>query len=349
MVQYQVIFEVSLSHKYYSGPFTKDYEVIMTASLQAVMKSYQLIFKKKAEGFAILGKSDHLFLLSSSKEAIKFRFGIQIKNRYFENFSKIRPAAPYMKYMFRNEIYQENKDGESETQEINLHAGKLLSDTNYNFCLSRNFQPSKIWGNELIISDRNNNYFEGEIDENTQLGQILTDDYGSYQVKSSQSAEEDEIFYLEPELKKSWGIVEISLQSSSDTQFEKVIGSHFKINIDARKVFWSYYFVSNNNNYFKNISVYIGKEKIDFSEVEQVLLPNNQGATKITSRTAISLSKFYEEPKIYAELEDIASQGSKEVAGINKIYLPTPNIQRIKAVAVNQEIRYYAEMYIQNL
>ena len=247
MVQYQVLFEVSLSHKYYSGPFSKDYEIIMTPSLQAMMKSYQLVFKKKAEGFAILGKSDHLFLLSSSKEAIKFRFGIQIKNRYFENFSKIRPAAPYMKYMFRNEIYQENKKGESEKKDINLHADSLLSDTNFNFCLSRNFQPFKIWGNELTISNRNDNYFEGEIDENTQLVQILTDDYGSYQVKSSQSAEEDEIFYLEPELKKSWGIVEISLQSSADTQFEKVIGSHFKINIDARKVFWTYYFVSNNN------------------------------------------------------------------------------------------------------
>ena len=348
MVQYQVIFEVSLSHKYYSGPFTKDYEVIMTASLQAVMKSYQLIFKKKAEGFAILGKSDHLFLLSSSKEAIKFRFGIQIKNRYFENFSKIRPAAPYMKYMFRNEIYQENKDGESETQEINLHAGKLLSDSNFNFCLSRNFQPFKIWGNDLTISDRNNNYFEGEIDENTQLGQILTDDYGSYQVKSSQSAEEDEIFYLEPELKKSWGIVEISLQSSADTQFEKVIGSHFKINVDARKVFWTYYFVSSNNNYFKNISVYIGKEKIDFSEVEQVLLPNNQGATKITSQTAISLSKFYEGPKIYAELVDATPQELRELTGRRKISLPTPNIERIKAIVNNGEIRYYSEMYIQN-
>ena len=349
MVQYQVLFEVSLSHKYYSGPFSKDYEIIMTPSLQAMMKSYQLVFKKKAEGFAILGKSDHLFLLSSSKEAIKFRFGIQVKNRYFENFSKIRPAAPYMKYMFRNEIYQENKKGESEKKDINLHADSLLSDSNFNFCLSRNFQPFKIWGNDLTISDKNNNYFEGKIDENTQLGQILTDDYGSYQVKTSQSAEEDEIFYLEPELKKSWGIVEISLQSSADTQFEKVIGTHFKINIDARKVFWTYYFVSNNNNHFKNISVYKGKEKIDFSEVEQVLLPNNQGATKITSQIAISLSRFYDGPKIYAELEDIASQGSKEVVGINKIYLPTPNIQRIKAVAVNQDIRYYAEMYVQNV
>ena len=162
-----------------------------------------------------------------------------------------------MKYIFRNEIYQENKNGESERQDINLHAGKLLSDTNFNFCLSRNFQPFKIWGNDLTISDRNDNYFEGKIDENTQLGQILTDDYGSYQVKSSQSAEEDEIFYLEPELKKSWGIVEISLQSSAHTQFEKVIGSHFKIKIDARKVFWTYYFVSNNNNYYiSNINPY---------------------------------------------------------------------------------------------
>ena len=107
--------------------------------------------------------------------------------------------------------------------------------------------------------------------------------------------------------------------------------------------------MSNNNNHFKNISVYKGKEKIDFSEVEQVFLPNNQEATKITSQIAISLSRFYDGPKIYAELEDIASQGSKEVVGINKIYLPTPNIQRIKAVAVNQDIRYYAEMYIQNL
>ena len=51
-----------------------------------------------------------------------------------------------------------------------------------------------------------------------------------------------EIFYIEPDLKKSWGIIEISLQTSANTQFEKVLGSHFKIRLDARKVFWTYYF-----------------------------------------------------------------------------------------------------------
>ena len=349
MVQYQVLFEVSLNHKYYSGPFSKDYEIIMTSSLKLMMKSYQLIFKKTISGFTILGKSDKSFLLSLSKEAIRFRFGIQMKNRYFENFSKIRPQEPYMKYIFRNEVYQEIRDEESEVQDIRLYSGKLLSDANFNFCLLGNFQPHKVWGNELTISNGNNNYFEGEIDETTQLGQLLTDDYGSYQVKSSKADEEDEIFYLEAELKKSWGIIEISLQSSAHTEYEKVIGSHFKINIDARKVFWTYYFVSNDNNYFKNISIFIGKDKVDFSDAEQVILPNNRAATKITSKIAISLSKFYEGPKIYAELEDAAPQESREVSGKNKVNLPTPDINRIKAVANNGEIRYYSEMYIQNL
>ncbi|MAJ51100.1 MAG: hypothetical protein CMB82_05745 [Flammeovirgaceae bacterium] len=321
----------------------------MTSSLLTMMKSYQLIFKKKDEGFVILGKSEKLFLISSSKEAIKFRFGIQIKNRYFENFSKIRPKEAYMKYIFRNEVYQESKDEQLETKEIILHPDKWLSDNNFNFCLSGNFKPNKVWGNEFTVSNENGNYFEGEIDETIQLGQLLTDDYGSYQVKSSEASEEDEIFYFEPELKKSWGIIEISLQTSSYTQYKKVIGSHFKIKIDARKVFWTYYFVSNDNNYFKNISVLIGKDKLDFSEAEQVILPNKQAATKITSQKAISLSKFYKGPKIYAELEDLRSQELKEGGGINKVYLPTPDIQRIKAVAHDGEIKYYSEMYIQNL
>ena len=348
MVQYQVLFEVSLNHKYYLGPFAKDYEIIMTSSLKAMMKSYQLIFKKTAAGFTVLGKSDQSFLLSSSKEAIKFRFGIQMKNRYFENFSKILPQERYMKYIFRNEVYQENKNKESKTQDVILHSGKLLSDDNFNFCLSGSFKPNKIWGSELTISDGNGNYFEGEIDETTQLGQLLSDDYGSFQVNTSVAAEVDEVFYLDPELNKSWGIIEVLLQSSAQTQYEKVIGSHFKINIDARKVFWTYYFVSISDKYFKNIDIFRGKEKVNFSDPEQVILPNGQAATKITSQKAITLSRFYEGPKIYAELGDTA-QGSKEAANINKIYLPTPNVQRIKAIVNNGDIRYYSEMYIQNL
>jgi hypothetical protein len=229
-----------------------------------------------------------------------------------------------------------------------LHSGKLLSDDNFNFCLSGSFKPNKIWGSELTISDEKGNYFEGEIDDSTQLGQLLSDDYGSFQVNTSAAAEVDEVFYLDPELNKSWGIIEILLQSSTQTQYEKVIGSHFKINIDSRKVFWTYYFVSISDKHFKNIDIFRGKEKVTFSDPEPVILPNGQAATKVTSQTAISLSKFYEGPKIYAELGDTA-QGSKEAAGINKIYLPTPNIQLIKAVVNNGDIRYYSEMYIQNL
>ena len=349
MDQYKILFEVSLSHKYYSGPFSKDYEIVISSSIRKLMKSYQLLFKKKVDGFIILGKSAQLFLISSSKKAIKFRFGIQVKNRYFENFSKIRPQEPYMKYIFRNEVYQEINHGQLEIKEVMLHSGNYLSETNFNFCLQGNFQPNKVWGNELTISDENGNFFDGEIEEKTQLGQLLSDDYGSYQVKSSGVSKEDEIFYLEPDLKKSWGIIEISLQTSANTQFEKVLGSHYKIRLDARKVFWTYYFVSNNANHFKNISVFIGKYKLNFSDGEHVILPNNQTATKITSQNTISISKFYGEEKIYAKLED---DGSVEVRGgkmLTKIYLPTPDIQRIKAVEFNGETKYYSEMFIQNL
>jgi hypothetical protein len=349
MDQYKVLFEVSLSHNFYLGSFSKDYEIVMSSSIRTMMKSYQLLFKKKADGFIILGKSAQLFLISSSKKAIKFRFGIQVKNRYFENFSKIRPQEPYMKYLFRNEVYQESADGQLEIQEVILHSDNYLSETNFNFCLQGNFQPTKVWGNELTISDENGNYFEGEIEENTQLGQLLIDDFGSYKVKSSHATKEDEIFYVEPDLKKSWGIIEISFQTSANTQFEKVLGSHFKIKLDARKVFWTYYFVSNNENYFKNISVFLGKDKLNFSDEEQVILPNNQTATKITSQNTFSLSKFYGEEKIYAKLED---DGSVELRGgkmVNKIYLPTPDIQRIKAVVINGVTKYYSEMFIQNL
>ena len=349
MDQYKVLFEVSLSHKFYSGSFSKDYEIVMSSSILTMMKSYQLLYKKKADGFIVLGKSAQLFLISSSKKAIKFRFGIQIKNRYFENFSKIRPQEPYMKYIFRNEVYQDKRDGQLEINEVILHSGDYLSETNLNFCLPGNFQPNKVWGDKLTISGDNGNCFDGEIGKKTQLGQLLTDDYGSYLVKSSDATNEDEIFYLEPDLKKSWGIIEISLQTSANTQFEKVLGSHFKIRLDARKVFWTYYFVSKNNNYFKNISVFIGKDKLNFSDGEKVILPNNQTATKITSQNTIPLAKFYGEEKIYAKLEDDGSVELRRDEMVNKIYLPTPDIQRVKAVVINGDTRYYSEMFIQNL
>ena len=90
----------------------------------------------------------------------------------------------------------------SKIKEVILHSGDYLSETNLNFCLPGNFRPNKVWGNGLTISDENGNCFDGEIGEKTQLGQLLTDDYGSYLVKSSDATKEAEIFYLAPDLKK---------------------------------------------------------------------------------------------------------------------------------------------------
>ena len=99
MDQYKVLFEVSLSHKFYSGSFSKDYEIVMSSSILTMMKSYQLLYKKKADGFIVLGKSAQLFLISSSKKAIKFRFGIQIKNRYLKISVKLGPRTLYEIYI----------------------------------------------------------------------------------------------------------------------------------------------------------------------------------------------------------------------------------------------------------
>ena len=77
--------------------------------------------------------------------------------------------------------------------------------------------------------------------------------------------------------------------------------------------------------------------------------PITKQQQKITSQNTIPLAKFYGEEKIYAKLED---DGSVELRrgkiGEHKIYLPTPDVQRIKAVVINEN-RYYSEMFIQNL
>ena len=349
MVNYLVFFEVNLYHQYYEGSFSKDYDIVVTQELKLLLNNYQLLYKKTSSGFLILCKEDKISLISKSKEAIKFRFGIAIKNSYFENFSKLLPDQTNAKYIFRNDEFQASAVIKENVKSVNLHSRNFVDQNNHSPFLTPSVKLNKI-GSNLLIKEKKSDLviFDGDIYKNI-AAQLFRDNYGAYRLIVKDTDEELDVFYAEEDLAKTWAIIEISLESSEDTSFDKVLGSTYKIRIDSRKVYWTYYFVSSSEKVHENILLFSGKQQLNFSLPEKKILQNGMVASMVTSNDPIKLEKYYKGPKIYTELEDLSTEGPKGASYKNKITLPTPDITRIKAIAEKGGTRYYSEIYINNI
>jgi hypothetical protein len=105
---YEKLFEIKLSHRYYTSGQCADIRIKPTPPCAQLLKDYGLLCVENAEGLtvrypAIVGPQDQLIPLKPISETIGFAFILQSKNPYLLNFSDLPlNPGPSSVYQFDN-------------------------------------------------------------------------------------------------------------------------------------------------------------------------------------------------------------------------------------------------------
>lgn len=116
---YKKLFEIKLSHRYYTSGQCADIRIKPTPRCGQLLKDYGLLCVETAEGLtvrypAVAGPESQLVPLKPVSESISFSFILQSENPYLLNFSDLPlNASPSAVYRFDNLA-------------ANVHEGKLL-------------------------------------------------------------------------------------------------------------------------------------------------------------------------------------------------------------------------------
>ncbi|MEQ9289276.1 MAG: hypothetical protein RIG77_20280 [Cyclobacteriaceae bacterium] len=348
MTKWHKLFEVRFFHEFYGNYSSRDIEVFLSAETKEILTSYQLNYKKTSEGFIILYKDDRKYLLEQLKGGISLFFGLRSTNRHFTNFSNYEPKSGLEKYFFSNRSgFSDISDPNSPNYEpIKLHTGSYFNENNLCLsCQSNSNLKEVLIDSEIVINKGNEIYFEGELDGRERVFDILGSSYGAYDVALKNSGNSEVLCYSPDFFSKAFGLIEIDLGSTEATKFEAVKGSEYHIRFENRSVIWNYFFVSKKKRVFESIELFSGKQKLEFSDPLQVTLINGQEATKVASLGPLPLRKAYSWQQLYAELKEDELESSHEFVK-KKIYLPTPDITRIKGTIVEGSESYFSDMYI---
>ncbi len=335
MVRFLKLFEIKFFHEFTQKFETQSIKVILSRETIEAIKSYQLILRETAEGLIVLVKEDKKFLLENLKEKLTLTIGLQVSNRYFSNFSDVELIIPNKKYYLTND--KDTKFG--EILEKNSHPNSFLSKKNVCLCCVEDSNMAKLLGKEESTIERKGEVlFSGNIQSENAYN-IFGADYGWYDV-SSQDIEENQILYLESTLSKAFAIVDISI---GENQLNEILDSTYQIRFKNRTAKWNYYFVHPERS-FDTVEVYRGKEKLSFTDPEELTLQNGQRAIMVSSNEELPLYKDYKDLQIYAWLKEPSTDGSH--SDDQKINLPTPDINKIKGGKLDGEDAFYSNMYV---
>jgi hypothetical protein len=198
---------------------------------------------------------------------------------------------------------------------------------------------------EILIEKDEQTIFDKKLEGWENVFGILDRGYGVYRVITKSSNEIQKMQYLPESLSKTFGVIDLYLGGAETTNFSDVKNSEYHIRFENRSVFWSYYFISGPSKSYESVNLFSGKEKLPFSEPEQVILVNGQPALKVTSLEEMPLQQYYTDKQLFAELTEEIIDNSLEVVK-RKVNLPTPDVSRLKGKKTNDVETHYSEMYI---
>ncbi len=339
MVKYHKLFEVNFYHQFYDAITSKDFEIKPLPNTQVLLQSFGIIYKQTNRGFILLYKEENERLFENLKKVITLDFGIRLKNKNFETFTKVFPSSESKKYLFSNRwIISPEK---TEVDRINLHKDSFINENSV--CLSsyKSIVLSDLLEiNEVLLELNNETIFEGELNKFQTTANVLGDEFGIYDVKSPDK-EPNQLLYLPNSFSNTFGIIDLVI-GGDHSGFDKVKGSDYQINFDSRKTQWNYFFISRPDKLYDSVELYRGKKKLAFSVPELVTLINGQQALRVMSEDLFPLRQQYNGDTFIAELKS-STDGDLVVKKIN---LTTPDITRIKGKRENGSEIYFSDMYI---
>ena len=348
MIKYHILFEVKFFHKYYESYSSNDFEIILVPATQAILSSFSLVYKQTPEGFVILYKEDKQHLLEKLKEEINLVFGIKSKNRHFETFSNLTPLNSSEKYFFNNKTISTGTPDQPDQDpaQIILHPDGFVNNKNLClYCLDNNILKVVLPAEEVLIEKDGEILFDAGIEGWENFSKILGKEYGRYTVTPRDSNETLQLYYINDSLAKAFSVIDLYIGGTESTNFNAIKGNKYQIRFENRSALWSYYFVSESERTFESVNVFSGKEKLAFSEPEQVTLVNGQLATKVTSLEVMPLQQRYNGQQFVVELIEQALDPSQQEVK-KKINLPTPDVTRVKGKKNSNIETYFSEIYI---
>jgi len=336
-VTYKRLFEVQLFHSYYRKGIARDVKLKPTnATLQTVRNLGLQMFVSPENHITILYNTKlESGTIDALKEGGKFTFRLEVNHPLFFNFTDI-PDIIEEQILLLTNLNENDKQlltkgnqispedivdvgNELETIEITKDASTIkLTDIHENTVFEETCQPPVYFMN---LRDDGEGYYQFHLND-----EII----GSY--------------YIQKNNNPCLGMVElhfgehVPVANNPLTAENRIESKIFKINFEARKTFWKYYFINQNENNYNQYTITDASLPLTFSNEGKVELFNGQEAELLVAEEPLSLK---EAPETNFRLNM-----KKNGKGINfQMNLPNASVEIIKP-HLEEKSKVYSEIFV---
>ncbi len=342
MVTYKCLYNVKFYHEYYERFTARDFQIVPSPLTNERLLSFGLIFKQTEQGFSIFYQYEKKRLIDSQKEELTLQFGILVRNKHFETFTESSRSLNE-KYAFIDDAsFSVAIDNGDSNSHVRLHQGDSLDESSVFRCFYNHDSLSAMLGANVSIQKGDLTIYQGELLGRETGQSILGDQYGIYEVKTDEDSAQ--LYYLPESLTKVFGVIELKIPGK-DITTAQVENTEFQARLASRKVQWNYYFVPEPGKNYDEVDLYLNKEKLSFSNPQNVTLLDGRHAIKVMSEEYFSLKNRYENQTIIARLTSKPLESTEE-AHVRELQLPTPDVTRIKGKRMDGAEIYFSDIYI---
>ena len=293
MIIYEKLFEVKIFHEYYNSYSISDIEFELPSRTHRLLSMYALLFKRTSSGFVVLYKKEKASLLEELKESIQFTFFLKMNNRYLANFTLLDYRLSQENYYFTNYNNSQGQLDQSDKTTALLHPQDKVQSNDVVLNIHPNTILSKALGmNSLAIEKNGAEVFRGELTETVSASEFFGSDYGLYSAILNENKLLAKFYYGLANVPEVFGTIDLFVGNQENIRFEDVRNRSYEIRFASRKVYWTYYFISNVGHSIDGVEIASGKTSLSFSQPSHVTLVNGKKATSVTSKETIQAKKF---------------------------------------------------------
>ena len=346
-LHWEKLFTLQCKNNFFKDGESKDFSFQPTNKTHLLLKKYKLFFKSNKSGFSIFCNIDQFKRIMNSERIAKNKISFIIKNNnnlllnytdlsfkdtnklfYFNNLHK--SIYSDMNLLHDHEFLTNSKKIKIFNKIQTLRLDKLDKNTALLDC------KQKAVKRELWNSERHGH-------QNLMLRNL---EEGKYSIKNGKLIED--IYVIDYIREPVWGIIDIYLNDlPKEYNFysnNKIIPQKYHINLSARRTFWKYFIIGDNNEVelkLEDVKITYNGKSIEFTKPVKTILNNGVEAFVVESKKDIELQEVTD---ITDKLEMKIKSNGKWRSKVTKI--PKPSIKRIKPDKVSEKVFSTTYVYV---
>jgi hypothetical protein len=349
LIQYSTLFELKFFHNFYGSNSSKDFDVILSKDTTQTLSRFGLICKGTPDGLSVLYNEEKSRILANHRGLLKFSFGLKLRNRFFGNFTELSYGLSEEKYFFSNNFTTPFGVDEiaPDGQQLLIHDEEFVGQKDVRlYALSAKPLAQVLGEKEVrITSNEGQEIYSGSLKGHETVAEMLKAETEQYKVYLEGSGKTVNISRIPDEFGSCFSVIDIRMGDSPSRLFNSLRNSTFLVRFPNRRVKLNYFFLSEGKKNFSNALFFSGKDLIQTSPPERVTLANGQTALKVSPTNLLALKKNYNGLQLSAELAEATTELSSTNAR-KKVNLPTPEVEKIKGLRINESELYYSDMYV---